>query len=58
MKPICHSNRTTDTTETINVDDEWACLVDNSDESASGGAECMLVSFFVLDIMTNVIFQN
>ena len=45
MKPIRHSNRTTDTTETINVDDEQACLVDNSDESASGGAECMLVLF-------------
>ena len=40
VKPIRRSNRTTDTTETINVDDEQACLVDNSDESApsSGGA--------------------
>ena len=37
MKPICSCNKTTDTTEIINIDDdeddEWAHLVDNSDES-------------------------
>ena len=46
MKPICRSNRTTDTTETINVNDEQACLVDNSDESASSSGSANSVCWF------------
>ena len=58
VKPTCRSNRTTqaDTTD-INVDDERACLVDNSDTASS--SDVYVTAFFlVLKIITdlNVIF--
>jgi hypothetical protein len=39
VKPIRRGNRITDTTDIgINIDDERACLVDNSDSASSSGA--------------------
>ncbi len=55
MKPIRARNKTLDTTDNDNDDDERACLVDNS--GSESDFECKSISFEVQH-STNAIFQN